>query len=266
MAELKKRDGSSTKETSSSASSRSKADSAAKESKPKTRVDEDGRKVTQAKPSSGNATGLRVGAVILWVLAIGFEILCAMILFGKINVTKTGASWPAFVALGLDLVCVIIGSQLWKKANRIDPASSKNKTKFWLWNNMGLIVTIFAFVPLIVLLFAQKDKLDSKTRMVAIIAAIIALLIGGLASYDFNPVSQEGKNEAITEIGDDTTVYWTQFGKVYHLDSDCQHIAKSDYYEGTVKEAIEANRERLCKSCAGRHSDLSFTNNDVVED
>lgn len=262
MAELKKRDGSETKE----ASTRSKASSSTKETKPKTRVDADGRKVTQASPATGNATGLRVGAVILWLLAIGFEILCALILFGKINVTKTGASWPAFVALGLDLVCVIIGSQLWKKANRIDPASSKNKTKFWLWNNMGLIVSIFAFIPLIVLLFAQKDKLDPKTRIVAIVAAIVALLIGGLASYDFNPVSQEGKNEAITEIGDDTTVYWTQFGKVYHLDSDCQHIAKSDYFEGTVKEAIEANRERLCKSCAARHTDLTFTNNDVVED
>ncbi|MCR5768749.1 MAG: hypothetical protein K6G45_09705 [Lachnospiraceae bacterium] len=264
MAELKKRDGSTTKDT-SAAATKSKAESTAKESKPKTRVDEDGRKVTSAKPA-GSATGLRIGAVILWLLAIGFEVLCALILFGKINVTREGASWPAFVALGLDLVCVIIGSQLWKKANRIDPASSKNKTKFWLWNNMGLIVSIFAFVPLIVLLFAQKDKLDAKTRMVAIIAAIIALLIGGLASYDFNPVSQEGKNEAITEIGDNTIVYWTQFGKVYHLDKDCQHIASRDYYEGTVKEAIESNRERLCKTCAGNHTDLTFTNNDVVED
>ena len=135
MAELKKRDGSSTKESSTTASSRSKADSTAKENKPKTRVDADGRKVTQASPSSCNATGLRIGAVILWLFAIGFEILCALILFGKINVTKTGASWPAFVALGLDLVCVIIGSQLWKKANRIDPASSKNKTKFWTFSN-----------------------------------------------------------------------------------------------------------------------------------
>ena len=262
MAELKKRDGSTTKDT-SAAATKSKAESTAKESKPKTRVDEDGRKVTSAKPA-GSATGLRIGAVILWLLAIGFEVLCALILFGKINVTREGASWPAFVALGLDLVCVIIGSQLWKKANRIDPASSKNKTKFWLWNNMGLIVSIFAFVPLIVLLFAQKDKLDAKTRMVAIIAAIIALLIGGLASYDFNPVSQEGKTEAESVIGE--KVYWTQFGKVYHLDKDCQHIASRDYYEGTVKEAIESNRERLCKTCAGNHADLHFDNNDVIED
>ena len=263
MAELKKRDTDSTTKSTTTKAADTKAEPKVASSRPKTTVDEDGRKVKEPKPS-GNATGLRVGAVILWLLAIGFEVLCALILFGKINVTKDGAAWPGYIALGLDLVCVIIGSQFWKKANRIDPASSKNKVKFWLWNNMGLIVSIFAFVPLIVLLLAQKDKLDAKTRVIAIVAAIIALLIGGLASYDFNPVSQEGKTEAEAVIGD--TVYWTQFGKVYHLDKDCQHIVKSDYYEGTVTEAIESNRERLCKTCAAKHPDISFENDDVVED
>ncbi len=263
MAELKKRDTDSTTKNTTTKAADTKAEPKTASSRPKTTVDEDGRKVKEPKPS-GNATGLRVGAVILWLLAIGFEILCALILFGKINVTKDGAAWPGYIALGLDLVCVIIGSQFWKKANRIDPASSKNKVKFWLWHNMGLIVSIFAFVPLIVLLLAQKDKLDAKTRVIAIVAAIIALLIGGLASYDFNPVSQEGKTEAEAVIGD--TVYWTQFGKVYHLDKDCQHIVKSDYYEGTVTEAIESNRERLCKTCAAKHPDISFENDDVVED
>jgi len=40
------------------------------------------------------------------------------------------------ICIVLDLIFVIIGSLLWKKANHIDPISEKNKTKFWLWNNL----------------------------------------------------------------------------------------------------------------------------------
>ncbi len=235
-------------------------------------VSESGRKKKTAAggatmPSAkatGSATPKRIGAVILWILAIALEVVAILMVGNKIIFSLNYHLWFIIGAIVLDLICVVAGSLLWKSANLIDPASEKNKVKFWLWNNMGLIVSIFAFVPLIVLLLANKDKLDAKTRIIAIVAAVIALLIGGLASYDFNPVSQEGKTEAEQEITGN--VYWTQFGKVYHLDSDCQHIAKSDYYEGTVKEAIESNRVRLCKTCAAKHPDVTFVNDDVVED
>ena len=85
--------------------------------------------IQNAKPV-GNAKGLRVGAVILWVAAIAFELVAVLMLFGKINITFMNTLTCLIVLLLLDLVCVIIGSQLWKKANHIDPASKKNKTKF----------------------------------------------------------------------------------------------------------------------------------------
>lgn len=44
------------------------------------------RPMKEAKPV-GNASSKRVGAVILWVLAIVFEILGVLILFGKLNIT-----------------------------------------------------------------------------------------------------------------------------------------------------------------------------------
>ena len=53
------------------------------------------------------------------------------------------------IAIKTTIICLIIGSLLWKKANHIDPASEKNKVKFFLWNNMGLIVAVFAFVPVL---------------------------------------------------------------------------------------------------------------------
>lgn len=202
----------------------------------------------------GNATGLRVGAVALWVVALALEVVAVLILNGTINWTFMSALAQIIVALVLDLVCVIIGSQLWKKANHIKPASEKNKFLFWLWNNMGLIVCAVAFIPFVILALTNKDA-DKKTKAIATVVAIIALLIGGVASYDFNPVSVEQQQAAIEAISND--VYWSPFGKVYHTHDDCQSLNQSDTLTyGTVEEAIAANRTRLCAFCA-KKDDIS---------
>lgn len=214
-------------------------------------------------PAKGNAGGLRAGAVILWVAAVVFEILAVLVLFGKITLTFMPVMYQLIAFLVLDLVCVIIGSQLWKKANRIAPASERNKTKFWLWNNMGLIVAIFAFVPLIVLLATNKD-LDKRTKVVCVIAAAVALLIGGAASIDYDPVSQEQLSTAEYVLGD-TEVYWAPFGKVYHTHEDCQALNNSETLTvGTVDQAIAANRTRLCSFCARRDSITEVVTDDAA--
>lgn len=213
-----------------------------------------GKKPTiKEAPKTGNATGLRIGAVVLWLVAIALEVLAVMILNGSItpNFIPLSSLTQIIIVLVLDLIFVIIGSQLWKKANHIDPASEKNKLKFWLWNNMGVIVCAVAFIPFVILALTNKET-DAKTKKIASIVAIVALLIGGIASYDFNPISAEQKEEAIQEYGD-TTVYWTMFGKVYHTDQECQAMQRSDkIIYGTVEEAIAANRVRLCSFCEKR--------------
>lgn len=207
-----------------------------------------------AKPAApvGSATGLRVGAIILWILAIAFEVAALLIVFGKIlpSISSTLRIVLMIAALVLDLVCLIIGSQLWKKANRISPASKKNKVKFWLWNNLGVIVAAFAFIPFIILVLLNKDT-DKKTKAIATVVAVIALLIGGLTSYDFNPISQEEQQAAINAINQD--VYWAPHGHVYHTHDDCQALNVSEELTyGTVEQAIAAGRERLCAFCAKR--------------
>ena len=211
-----------------------------------------GSKKRPAKEAApvGNATGLRIGAAALWIAAIALEVVAVLILNGTINWTFMPSMWQMIIALVLDLVCVIIGAQLWKKANRIKPASEKNKFLFWLWNNMGLIVCAFAFIPFVILALTDK-KADKKTKAVATVVAVIALLIGGLASYDFDPVSQEDLEAASSAIVDD--VYWSTFGKVYHTHDDCHTLNQSDQLTyGTVEQAIAANRTRLCAYCAKR--------------
>ena len=205
------------------------------------------RKVKEAAPV-GNAGGLRTGAVVLWVLAIVMEVMALLVVIGKVNLKFMPTLYQLIAFLVLDLIFVIIGAQLWKKANRIDPVSEANKLKFWLWNNMGVIVCVIAFVPIIILMLTNKN-LDKKTKTIATVVAIIALLIGGVCSYDFNPVSEEQQQAAIDAVTSD--VFWAPFGKVYHTHDDCQALNQSDTLTyGTVEQAIAANRTRLCSFCA----------------
>ena len=212
----------------------------------------------------GNATGLRIGAVILWVLAIVFEILALLVVLGKIHLGFMSSLAQLIVFLVLDLACVIIGSQLWKKANHIRPASEKEPLKFWLWNNLGLIVCIVAFVPFIILILSNKN-MDKKTKAIATVVAVVALLIGGVSSYDWTPVSVEQQQAAIQAISDD--VYWSPFGHVYHTHDDCQALNQSDQLTyGTVEQAIAANRTRLCSFCAKRDSITGVVTDEVPVD
>ena len=204
----------------------------------------------QAAPV-GNATGLRVGAILLWVLAIAFEVAALFMVLGKLNLTFMPTIYQIIIALVLDLVCVIIGSSLWKKANHIKPASEKNPFLFWLWNNMGVVVCALAFIPFVILALTNKNT-DKKTKAIATVVAVIALLIGGLASYEWNPVSEEQQQAAMQAI--DGMVVWSPFGKVYHIDDDCHSLNQTETLtEGTVEEAIAAGRTRLCAYCAKRN-------------
>lgn len=203
----------------------------------------------QAKPV-GNAKSKRIAAIILWVVAIVMEVLAVLVLNGK-GVHFMSQLAQLIIALVLDLACVIIGSQFWKQANHIDPASEANKVKFWLWNNMGVIVCTVAFVPIVILMLTNKE-LDKKTKAIATVVAIIALLIGGVCSYDFNPISEEQLDAAVEALGGDQ-VYWAPFGHVYHTHDDCQSLSQSEQLTvGTVDQAIAANRTRLCAFCADR--------------
>lgn len=205
--------------------------------------------VRDARPS-GSAAPRRIGAFLLWALAIALEVAALCLFNGTLTLPfiPLPTLWQIVIAIVLDLICVLIGSALWKKANRIRPASRRNKVTFWLWNNMGFIATVAAFVPLIVLILTNKEA-DGKSKKLAAIVAAVALLIGGIGSYDFEPISAEEAGIAVSAYGD-ALVYWTPFGKVYHTHEDCYHLNKTDTLtQGTVDEAIAANRTKLCSNC-----------------
>ena len=232
------------KKTVTKVESSKSAGSAAPKNAPKT--------VTPA--DAGSAKTKRILAVVFWVLAIACEVLALLVYMGKIDLGFISPMAQLIIFLVIDFIFVLIGAQFWKQANHIDPISEENKVKFWLWNNMGVIVCCFAFIPfLIYVLFVDKDA-DPKMKKVAAIVAAVALALGIGLSYDWNPVSEEGKAQAEATLAGQS-VYWTQFGSVYHLDQDCQHLNRSsELYEGDVATAIENNKTRLCKTCAKNFS------------
>ena len=168
----------------------------------------------------------------------------------------------------LDLIFVIIGSLLWKKANHIDPASEKNKTKFWLWNNLWTILSVIAFLPIIILIFTDKE-LDKKSKGIVGTVAIIALAIAGLASYDWNPVSMEWLERAeqeVLQVSPSGTVYWAEHSKKYHVDQDCPAFSRSEtVYEGTVRDAYERWLTDPCRRCIPEYHEDEDTEDIEIE-
>ena len=217
--------------------------------------------VTAADKSTAKTK--RILAVIFWVLAIVCEVLAVLVFIGKIDLKFISQMAQLIAFLVIDFILVVVGAQFWKQANHLDPVSEQNKAKFWLWNNMGVIVCCFAFIPfLIYVLFIDKNA-DPKMKKVASIVAAVALLLGIGLSYDWNPVSEEGKAQAEVTLGD-TSVYWTQFGSVYHLDQDCQHLNRSsEVFEGDVATAIGTGKTRLCKTCA-KNFNIEIADNGAI--
>ena len=156
----------------------------------------------------------------------------------------------------------------------MDPPSEANKVSFWLKTNMGVIVCCVCFIPFIIyVLFINKDS-DPKLKKVAAIAAAVALALGVGLSADWNPVSQEGLATA-TETLSGQEVYFTQFGSVYHVDPECQHIRNSsNVLQGTIDEAVAGGKTRMCKTCANNYgyviddngAILTAPDREIVED
>src|SRR3954463_7448345 len=136
----------------------------------------------------GAAKRLRIFAALAWLVAIGTEVAGIVLLrqhkFDHGNL-------PLLIGLLVVIaVFAIAGSLMWKAANKHDPASKSEPTKFFIQNQLGAIITVLAFLPLIVLIFMDKD-MDPKNKKIAggigVVLAAAATFIG----IDFNPPSVE---------------------------------------------------------------------------
>ncbi|MCQ2345178.1 MAG: hypothetical protein MJZ82_00225 [Paludibacteraceae bacterium] len=205
---------------------------------------------------SRSTTGLRIGAILLWVAAFVAEFFAVKAILSPVDdpfIPSLSPLVAGIIFLVVDAILVLVGSLLWKKANHIHPASEKKPVLFWLYNNLGVIAVVLAFAPFIIILLSNK-KVDKRTKLIGVIVAAVALLATGLGSYDWNPYSQEEQQEMLQLEQATENVYWTKGGSVYHIYEDCQHLDRSDsLFLGTATEAEAAGKQRLCKTCLRRH-------------
>jgi len=143
----------------------------------------------------------RIFALICWAIAIGGEI--AGIYFLKQHKFDDGNLLLLIGLLVGIAVFAIAGSLLWKAANRQNPASKADGFRFFVQNQLGAIITLIAFLPLLVLILMDKD-MDPKNKQIAggigAVLAVLATLIG----VNFQPPSVEqytqDMNECATQI------------------------------------------------------------------
>jgi len=202
---------------------------------------------TPTPQAKGKATTFRIIAAVLWLLAIGTEA------FAIFYVLKQN---PVNLVLLIILLVVIGGlavggSLLWKQANRLDPARKSDKVRFFVQNQLGAIITVIAFLPLIVLIFTNKN-MDGKQKGIAGAIAIVLLLVAGYFATSINPPSVEqytAETQTVVDLTGQNLVFWTKSGDVYHLceDASAVNLESQDntIYSGTVADAHAAGKERL---------------------
>lgn len=202
---------------------------------------------TPTPEAKKQATRLRLFAAGLWALAIAGE---AFAIFWVLQQD------PINMVLLIVMIVVIGalaigGSLLWKKANRLDPASRKDTVRFFVQNQLGAIITVIAFLPLIVLILTNKD-MDGRQKGIAGGVAVVVLGIAAWFGMDLDAPSTEQYAEEtniVEQLTGENLVYWTRSGSVFHVCADVPDVNRESQdgriYEGTVADAHAAGKSRL---------------------
>jgi hypothetical protein len=134
-------------------------------------------RATQGQHSA--ATRLRIFAALCWVVAIGGEI-AGIVLLRQHKFDHGNLPLLIGILVGI-AIFAIGGSLMWKAANKQDPARQADTARFFFQNQLGAIMTVIAFLPLLVLIFMDKD-MDPKNKKIAgglgAVLAVGATLIG----------------------------------------------------------------------------------------
>jgi hypothetical protein len=217
------------------------------------------------------ASTLRIIAGVLWLLAIAGEAFAIFRLL-KQNPVNMALLIGAIVVIG---VLAVIADLLWKRANQYDPASTAEPVRFFIQNQLGAIISLIAFLPLIIMILLNKN-MDKKQKGIASAIGIVVFAVAAVMGINFKPPSVEQYSAtavamtgqapvmqaspmASTQYPEESAVvigytgkdlvFWTKAGTVYHLcqqASDLQHESKDNtIYSGTVADAHAASKDRL---------------------
>jgi hypothetical protein len=146
-------------------------------------------KAWRATHDQQSAAGrLRLFAVLAWIVAIAGEAAAIVLLYRH---TFDHGNMPLLIGILVGIaIFAIVGNLLWKAANKRDPASRAQAFKFFVQNQLGAIITLIAFVPLVVLIFMDKD-MDPKNKKIAGGVGAVLAVIAALIGVSYKPPSVE---------------------------------------------------------------------------
>jgi hypothetical protein len=151
--------------------------------------DVDVTKEWRATHGQKSAAGrLRIFAAVAWLIAIAGEV--AGIVFLRQHKFDHGNLHLLIGILVGIAVFAIAGSLMWKAANKQDPARQSDTARFFFQNQLGAILTVIAFLPLIALIFMDKD-MDPKNKKIAGGVGVVLAALATFIGIDFNPPSVE---------------------------------------------------------------------------
>jgi hypothetical protein len=134
------------------------------------------------------AKRLRLFAALAWIIAIGAEVAGVVLLY-RHAFDHGNLALLIGILVGI-AVFAIAGSLMWKAANKQDPARESEPFKFFVQNQLGAIITVIAFLPLIVLIFMDKD-MDPKNKKIAGGVGAALAVVAALIGVSWNPPSVE---------------------------------------------------------------------------
>lgn len=145
---------------------------------------------TQAQKSA--ATRLRLFAALSWIVAIGGQIAGVVLLYQH---KFDHGNLPLLIGILVGIaIFAIAGNLLWKAANRHDPARASDTFRFFFQNQLGVIITLIAFLPLVLLIFTDKN-IDPQTKKVAGGVGAVLAVIAALIGVSYHPPSVEQYTE-----------------------------------------------------------------------
>lgn len=217
-----------------------------------------------------NTVIFRILAFVCWALAAVAMYLPDIGLnlpFGAVRVLFLNNVTACIIDIIVAGILCVIGARLWVYANHIHPTKSHSPVVQFIWNQLGVIMAGIILAPLAIILIVNRKDLPQKTK--TIVAAVLAAVFLGASagSADYHPVTQDQVNEVVQQLTEEAEGYgfedgdgvrWTKYGNCYHIFSDCQSIARSDpdnCTDGTIEDAIECNRARLCTFCIRRYAE-----------
>jgi len=147
---------------------------------------------------------------------------------------------------------------LWKAANKQDPASEADKFKFFVQNQLGAIMTLLAFLPLIVLIFMDKD-MDPKNKKIAGGIGAALAVIATMFGVSFDPPSVEQYTQDMnTCAAPKAGAERSSAPLVFHLCEDVSPLRGKNVNSGSVTEAYAQNAVRLTKQIAMEQRQCGF--------